>query len=95
LRAGIGAYRLIAWVEVNNRAEHTSLLRPGIGYSHKKCYRIGIQNRVGSLHHPQTLDYAGKACQGQTLILLQKSVNYGQKSFITLAQEFIVINSVS
>ncbi len=30
------------------------------------------------------LKQSGKACQGQTLRLLQKFIKYGQKSFITL-----------
>ena len=28
---------------------------------------FGRSTRVGSWPHPQTLDWAGKACQGQTL----------------------------
>jgi hypothetical protein len=32
-----------------------------------------LQSRVGSRLHPQTLDSAGKACQGQTLAYYEKA----------------------
>jgi hypothetical protein len=35
--------------------------------------------------NPQTFDYVGKACHGQNYSLLQKFLNYVQKSFKTLA----------
>ncbi len=37
------------------------------------------------LPYRQTLDQTEKACQGQTLQLIMKLVNYGQKSFISIA----------
>ncbi len=40
--------------------------------------------KVESWPYPQTIDLAGKACQGQTPKLNTKIVNYGQKSFSTL-----------
>jgi hypothetical protein len=34
--------------------------------------------------YPQTLDYAGKACQGQTLKLIMKRITYGRKQFYNI-----------
>jgi hypothetical protein len=39
-----------------------------------------LHSWVGSWPHPQTLDLAGKACQGQTLWLITNIVNYARKS---------------
>jgi hypothetical protein len=45
---------------------------------HLSCASIRVG---GSWPHPQTLDEAGKACHGQTLDFIQKSVNYEHKKF--------------
>jgi hypothetical protein len=36
--------------------------------------------------NPQTIDQAGKACQGQTPKLSTKIVNYGQKFFYNIGR---------
>ncbi len=41
--------------------------------------------------YSQTLDQSGKACQGQTLDFYKKILNYGYKSYITLASLLKVI----
>jgi hypothetical protein len=38
------------------------------------------------------LDWTGKDCQGQALLLIKKFVHYRPKSFITLAPEDNVTN---
>jgi hypothetical protein len=45
----------------------------------------------GRLLALQTKDLARKACQGKRSSLLRKSVHYGQKSFITLGPEKIIL----
>jgi hypothetical protein len=44
------------------------------------------------LPYPKTLDWAGKACTGKKhSSLLQKSINYGRKSFIGLAPVLLFV----
>jgi hypothetical protein len=43
-----------------------------------------IHSRVGSWPYPPTLDWAGKACQGQRSGLLWKVVTYGRKRFYNI-----------
>jgi hypothetical protein len=45
-----------------------------------------LHSRIGPWPYPKTLDKAGKAFQGQTLIAYYKKyVNYGHKKFTGLA----------
>jgi hypothetical protein len=46
-----------------------------------------LHSRLGSWPFTQTIDKAGKACQGQTVSLFRKLVTYDRKSFITLAPD--------
>ncbi len=53
-------------------------------FSYHQTINLVLHSGESSWPHPPTLDKAGKACQGHSS-LIRKSVNYGQKSFITLA----------
>jgi hypothetical protein len=44
-----------------------------------------LHSRVGSWPHPQKLDEVERLARDKHYSILQKSVNYGQKSFITLS----------
>ncbi len=43
-----------------------------------------LHSRIGSWPYPQTLDWGGKACQGQTPSLLLKGVTFRRKKFYNI-----------
>jgi hypothetical protein len=49
-----------------------------------------LNSRVGIWPYPQTLDQAGKDCQGQTLQLIIRSVSYGRKKFYNIDTRSVV-----
>ncbi len=54
-----------------------------------------LHSRVASWPYPQTLDYVGNTCQGQTLQLITKICKLWTKSSITLAPGVSVISIFS
>jgi len=51
-----------------------------------------LHSRIGFWPYPQTLDRAGNACQGQTLSLLWKVVNYVRKKFYEIDFQVVAID---